>query len=44
VSSAGQDRPTNNGQSADKVLGSVLEQFEMLQRNKIRKLASASSP
>jgi hypothetical protein len=41
---AGPDRPASNGQSADKVVGSVLEQFEMLQRNKIRKLANTASP
>jgi len=36
------NRPTSNGQGADKVIGSVLEQFEMLQRNKIRKLANTT--
>lgn len=36
------NRPTSNGQGADKVIGTVLEQFEMLQRNKIRKLANTS--
>lgn len=42
VVEAVQNRPTSNGQGADKVIGSVLEQFEMLQRNKIRKLANTS--
>jgi len=33
-------RPSS--QAAERVIGSVLEQFEMLQKNKIRKLASSS--
>ena len=39
---SGANRGASNGQGTDKVIGSVLEQFEMLQRNKIRKLANTS--
>jgi chromosome segregation ATPase len=35
-------RPANQSQAAANVIGSVLEQFEMLQKNKVRKLASSS--